>query len=66
MDDNELRKVLSKKPKKELIELLDDLSQKCPHLQINFDTSNLQQKILVSRIWQVLLLMKAEYYNEFV
>ena len=62
MDDKELRKVLSKKPKKELINLLSDLSKKSAHLQFNFDPSKLQQGILVSRIWQVLLLMKAEFY----
>lgn len=65
LDDNELRKILSKKPKKELIELLTDISNRYPHLKINFVASNLQQSILVSRIWQLFLLMKAEYSKEY-
>ena len=69
MDDRELRKILTKKPKKELIELLSDISIKYPHLKINFVAYKLQQSILVSRIWQLFLLMKAEYskeYTEFI
>lgn len=64
MDKIELRQVLRKKPKKELIELIDIFSKECPHFKFNFDVRKPNKELLASRLGSILLNLREEYPNE--
>lgn len=60
----ELRRVLFKKPKKELIELIGKFSRECPHFTSNRDVYSLNQEVLASKLWGILLNLRLTYPNE--
>lgn len=64
MDKIELRQVLRKKPKKELIELINIFSKECPHFKFNFDVVKPNKELLASRLGSILLNLREEYPNE--
>jgi len=61
MDRSELRQVLNKKPKRELIELIEIFSQKCPNFQVKFNANQLNKEMLASKLGSVLLHLIALY-----
>ncbi|HEC38174.1 hypothetical protein LCGC14_1021990 [marine sediment metagenome] len=61
MDRSKLRQVLNKKPKRELIELIEIFSQKCPNFQVKFNANQLNKEMLASKLGSVLLNLIALY-----
>lgn len=64
MDKRELRKVLSDKSKKELIELTGKFSNQCAHFKVSFDMKKLDPETLASRLWSILLNLELDYPEE--
>ena len=64
MDKLELRRVIFKKPKKELLEFIGTVSEKCPHFQVPSDMERLRPEILASRLLSILLNLKYDYPEE--
>ena len=55
MNKLELRKVLRKKKKSELIELVGIFSKECPHFSLGKKVSKFNHEDLASKFWGILL-----------
>lgn len=64
MDKLELRRVLFKKPKKELLEFIGTVTEKCPHFRVPSDMERLRPEIIASRLLSILLNMRLDYPEE--
>lgn len=66
MDDNDLRKILYKKIKRDLVELTNILNEECPTLNLNFDATSLDHDTLASRLWEILLYLKRSHPEHYI
>lgn len=64
MNKLELRKVLRKKKKSELIDLVGIFSKECPHFPLGRKVNKLNQEDLVSKLWGILLNLRSNYPDE--